>query len=130
MIKDFELEQRYLKTYQTTKNKWKSENKRYLEKVEHMKEKKEENYNTRRSNLIKEFNRKQKEIEKQLYKIRESKEGERKKHINMMLKKEILAQEKKKNKEKKEEDTRKKYETQIFSKCNNYIYIIYIYYNF
>ena len=39
---------------------------------------KEENYNTRRSNLIKEFNRKQKEIEKQLYKIRESKEGERK----------------------------------------------------
>ena len=126
MLKDFELEQRYLKTYQTTKNKWKSENKRYLEKVEHMKEKKEENYNTRRSNLIKEFNRKQKEIEKQLYKIRESKEGERKKHINMMLKKEILAQEKKKNKEKNEEDTRKKYETQIFSKCNNYIYNLYL----
>ena len=128
MLKDFELEQRYLKVYQTTKNKWKSENKRYLEKVEHMKEKKEENYNTRRSNLIKEFNRKQKEIEKQLYKIRESKEGERKKLINMMLKKEILAQEKKKNKEKNEEDTRKKYETQIFSKCNNYIYNLYLIY--
>lgn len=128
MLKDFELEQRYLKAYQTTKNKWKSENKRYLEKVEHMKEKKEENYNTRRSNLIKEFNRKQKEIEKQLYKIRESKEGERTKLINMMLKKEILAQEKKKNKEKNEEDTRKKYETQIFSKCNNYIYNLYLIY--
>ena len=45
-----------------------------------------------------------------------------------MLKKEILAQEKKKNKEKNEEDTRKKYETQIFSKCNNYIYNLYLIY--
>lgn len=118
MLKDFELEQRYLKAYQTTKNKWKSENKRYLEKVEHMKEKKEENYNTRRSNLIKEFNRKQKEIEKQLYKIRESKEGERKKHLELMKKKEELALVRKKNKEEKEEKKRLKYETQIYNKCN------------
>ena len=125
MLKDFELEQRYLKAYQTTKNKWKSENKRYLEKVEHMKEKKEENYNTRRSNLIKEFNRKQKEIEKQLYKIRESKEGERKKLINMMLKKEILAQEKKKIKKKMKKIQEKNMKLKFFLNVI-IIFIIYI----
>ena len=118
MLEDFELEQRYLKTYQTTKNKWKSENKRYLERVEHMKEKKEEEYNTRRNNFIKQYNKKQKDIENQLYKIRESKEGERKKLLDMMIKREILAQEKKKKKEQKDENNRLKYETQIFSKCN------------
>ena len=118
MLKDFEAEQRYLKTYQTTKNHWKSENKRYLERVEHMKEKKEENYNTRRDYLIKQYNKKQKEIEKQLYKIRESKEGERKKLLNMMMQREILAQERKKKKQIKDEKDRLKYETQIFSKSN------------
>ena len=79
MLEDFELEQRYLKTFQSVKNKWQSENKKYLERVEHMKEKKEENYTNRRNSLLKEYNKKQKEIENQLYKIRESKEGERKK---------------------------------------------------
>ena len=71
MLEDFESEQRYLKTVHTTQSKWKAESKKYLETVKLMKEKKEENFLSRREKLIKEFNKKQKEIENQLYKIRE-----------------------------------------------------------
>ena len=123
MIEDFELEQRNLKTMQNNKNKWEKENKKYLEKVEQMKEKKEENYLTRRNRLLTEFDKKQNQIEKQLFKIKESREGESKKHIKMMRRKEYLAQIRKKRKEEKEENNRLKYETQIFTKCNLYIYI-------
>ena len=118
MLEDFELEQRYLKTFQSVKNKWQSENKKYLERVEHMKEKKEENYTNRRNSLLKEYNKKQKEIENQLYKIRESKEGERKKLLLLLQQREELALIRKKRKEEKEEKQRLKYETQIFTKSN------------
>ena len=94
-----------------------------------MKEKKEENYVTRRNQLLKQLERKEQEIEKQLFKIRESKEGERKKHLKMMKKKEHLAQIRKKRKEQREESDRLRYETQIFSKRNLYIFIIYIYFH-
>ena len=47
----------------------------------------------------------------------------------MMKKKEHLAQIRKKKKEQKEESDRLRYETQIFSKCNLYIFIIYIYFH-
>ena len=116
MLEDFELEQRYLKTIQTVKNKWQSENKKYLERVEQMKEKKEENDTNRRNSLLKEYNKKQKEIENKLYKIRESKEGERKKLLLMLQQKEELALMRKKRKEEKEEKQRLKYETQIITK--------------
>ena len=89
MIEDFELEQRYLKTVQNTKNKWQKENKKYLERVEQMKEKKEENYLNRRNMLIKQIDKKQQDIENKLYRIRESKEGQRKKHLKLMQKKKI-----------------------------------------
>ena len=118
MIQDFELEQRYLKTVQDTKNKWQKENKQYLERVEQMKEKKGNDYKNKRNNLIQNYNRKQKEIEKQLYKIRESKEGERKKHIKIMKEKEEFALKQKKLKAEKEEKERVRYETQIYSKSN------------
>jgi hypothetical protein len=118
MLEDFELEQRHLKTVQDIKKKWQKENKQYLERVEQMKEKKEENYNNKRNNLIKLYNKKQKEIEEQLFKIKESKEGARKNLLRMMQKKEKLALEKKKLKEQKDENNRLRYETQIFSKCN------------
>ena len=123
MLEDFELEQRHLKTVQNIKNKWKKEYKQYLERVVQMKEKKEENYNNRRNDLIKIYDKKQKEIEAQLFKIKESKEGARKKLLRMMRKKEKLALEKKKLREEKDENNRLRYETQIFTKCNLYIYI-------
>ena len=123
MLEDFELEQRHLKTVQDINKKWQNENKQYLERVEQMKEKKEENYNNRRNDLIKIYDKKQKEIEAQLFKIKESKEGARKKLLRMMRKKEKLALEKKKLREEKDENNRLRYETQIFSKCNKYIHI-------
>jgi hypothetical protein len=83
-----------------------------------MKEKKAENFENKRNNLIKLFNKKQKQIENQLYKIRESKEGERKKLLNKMKEKEELALERKKLKQQKEERDRLRYETQIYTKCN------------
>ena len=89
-----------------------------MERVEQMKEKKEHDYTNKRNNLINNYNKKQKEIEKQLYKIRESKEGERKQHLKMMKEKEQLAFKKKKLKEEKDEKKRIKYETQIYNRCN------------
>jgi len=121
MLEDFELELRNFKTYQTTKKKWQNQYKQYLETVEHMKEKKKENFDNKRDNLIKLFNKKQKQIETQLYKIRESKEGERKKLLNKMKEKEELALERKKLKQQKEERDRLRYETQIYTKLDNLI---------
>ena len=83
-----------------------------------MKEKKEENLTNRRNSLLKEYNKKQKIIENQLYRIRESKEGERKKHLLLLQQKEELALFRKKRKEEKEERQRLKYETQISTKSN------------
>ena len=68
--------------------------------------------------MIKLFNKKKNQIENQLYKIRESKEGERKKLLNKMKEKEELAIERKKIKQQKEERDRLRYETQIYTKCN------------
>jgi len=104
MIEDFELEQRYLKTVQNTKNKWQKENKKYLERVEQMKEKKEENYLNRRNMLIKQIDKKQQDIENKLYRIRESKEGQRKKHLKLMQKKRKFSS----NPQKKKRTTRRK----------------------
>lgn len=89
-----------------------------------MKEKKEENYLNRRNMLIKQIDKKQQDIENKLYRIRESKEGQRKKHLKLMQKKENLAQIRKKRKEQLEENDRLRYETQINEKCNSYIYLI------
>ena len=118
MLEDFELEQRNVKAYQNTKKKWQNQYKLYLETVAHMKEKKEETFDNKRNNLIKLFNKKQKQIDNQLYKIRESKEGERKKLLNKMKEKEELALERKKIKQQKEERDRLRYETQIYTKRN------------
>ena len=50
MLEDFELEQRNFKSYQTTKKKWQNQYKQYLETVEHMKEKKAENFENKIEN--------------------------------------------------------------------------------
>lgn len=116
MIKDFELEQRHLNILRKAKNKIKKENDNYLLRLEQMKEKKEEMYNKKRNDLLKEYSKKQKEIEKQLYRTRVSKEGEWKKNSEMMQKRGIIAKEKKRKKIVSDEKDRIKMETQIFKK--------------
>lgn len=113
MLEDFESEERYLNRIKKIRNKWKSENKKYNERLEHMKEKKEEFYINKRNNLLKEYQQKQKDIEKQLYKSKVSKESVRKKQLDILAKKERQAKEKKLLKLKRDEKERLEVQTQI-----------------
>ena len=121
MLEDFESEERYLNRIKKIKNKWKSENKKYNERLEHMKEKKEEYYNNKRNNLLKEYEQKQKEIENQLFKSKVSKESLRKKQIEILTQKESQAKEKKILKLKRDEKERLEIQTQISLKSKFYI---------
>lgn len=121
MLEDFESEERYLNRIKKIKNKWKSENKKYNERLEIMKEKKEEYYNNKRNNLLKEYEQKQKEIENQLFKSKVSKESLRKKQIEILTKKESQAKEKKILKLKRDEKERLEIQTQISLKSKFYI---------
>ena len=117
MIKDFESEERYLNGIKKIEKKWKSEKKKYYERLGQMKEKKEEIYNLKRNNLLKEYEKKNKEIELQLYRTRQSKESSRKKQIALMQKKEEEAKEKKRLKIERDERQRLDIQAQIFTKC-------------
>ena len=116
MLKDFKLEERYQNAIRKTRNKWKSENKKYLIRLEQMKEKKEENYKTKRNNFLNEYLKRQKDIEKQLYKTRISKQSDWKKNSLLMQKKEEQAKEKQRKKQEKDEKNRLDIESQLFSK--------------
>ena len=107
MIKDFEAEERYLKGMKKIKNKYKSENKKYYIRLGQMKEKKEENYLNKRNNLIKEYQKKQEDIEKHLYLTRTTREKDRQRQLAIILKK--------------EEQERQEVETQIYSKSKKYL---------
>lgn len=117
MLKDFKSEERYLNGLKKTRNKWISENKKYLIRLEQMKEKKEENYNTKRNTFLKQYLNKQKTIERQLYKTRVSKQGDWKKNSELMKKMEEEAKEKQKNKLEKDEKDRLIIENKIFTRC-------------
>ena len=121
MLEDFESEERYLNRIKKIKNKWKSESKKYNERLEHMKEKKEEYYINKRNNLLKEYEQKQKEIENQLYKSKASKESIRKKQLEILAKKENQAKEKKILKLKRDEKERLEIQTQISIRSKFYI---------
>lgn len=116
MLKDFQSEERYKTFARKTRNKWKSENKKYLIRLEQMKEKKEESYKIKRDNFLNEYLKKQKDIEQQLYKTRISKQGEWKKNSELMKKKEEQAKEKQRKKIEREEEDRLKVEDQIITK--------------
>ena len=121
MLEDFESEERYLNRIKKLKNKWKSESKKYNERLEHMKEKKEEYYNNKRNNLLKEYEQKQKEIENQLYNSKVSKENSRKKQIEILAKKESQAKERKILKLKRDEKERLEIQNQISIRSKFYI---------
>ena len=121
MLKDFATEDRVLTKIKKEKYKWKTENKRYLERLGLMKEKKEENYINRRNELLKEYAEKDKNINLHLQEARKAKEAERQKSLEISLKKEAEAKEKYRQKLEKEEKKRKKLQTQIFDKINTFI---------
>lgn len=115
-MKDFKFGERYQNAIRKTRNKWKSENKKYLIRLEQMKEKKEESYKAKRNNFINEYLRRQKDIEKQLYKTRISKQGDWKKNSLKMEKKNEQAKEKQRKKIERDEKYRLNIESQISSK--------------
>jgi hypothetical protein len=121
MIKDFEAEERYLKGMKKIKNKYKSENKKYYIRLGQMKEKKEENYLNKRNNLLKEYQKKQEDIEKHLYLTRTTREKDRQRQLAIILKKEAEAKEKNILKQKKEEQERQLIQSQIYSKSKKYL---------
>ena len=128
-MKDFKFGERYQNAIRKTRNKWKSENKKYLIRLEQMKEKKEESYKAKRNNFINEYLRRQKDIEKQLYKTRISKQGDWKKNSLKMEKKNEQAKEKQRKKIERDEKYRLNIESQISSKSKKIIkYIIIILY--
>ena len=121
MMKDFKFGERYQNAIRKTRNKWKSENKKYLIRLEQMKEKKEESYKAKRNNFINEYLRRQKDIEKQLYRTRISKQGDWKKNSLKMEKKNEQAKEKQRKKIERDEKYRLNIESQISSKSKKKI---------
>ena len=121
MLKDFEAEDRYLTKLKKEKNKWKNENKKYYERLEQMKEKKEEIYINRRNELLKEYAEKEKSISLHLQEARKSKEAQRQKSLEISLKKEAEAKEKYRQKLEKEENKRRRIETEVFEKLDAFI---------
>lgn len=120
MLKDFQSEERYQTFARKTRNKWKSENKKYLIRLEQMKEKKEENYIIKRNNFLNEYLKKQKDIERQLYKTRISKQGEWKINSQIMKRKEEQAKEKQRKKIERDEEERLNMENQLCAKSKIY----------
>jgi hypothetical protein len=120
MLKDFQSEERYQTFARKTRNKWKSENKKYLIRLEQMKEKKEENYTIKRNNFLNEYLKKQKDIERQLYKTRISKQGEWKINSQIMKRKEEQAKEKQRKKIERDEEERLNMENQLCAKSKIY----------
>lgn len=126
MLKDFAAEERHLNSMKKIKNKYRSENKKYYIRLGQMKEKKEENYLNKRNNLLKEYQKKQEDIEKHLYLTRLTREKDRKKQLAIILKKEAEAKEKNKLKQKREEQERQEVESLIYSKSKNISFYNYL----
>ena len=125
MLKDFKSEENHLNILKKTRNKWKSENKKYLIRLEQMKEKKEKNYKTKRNTILKEYLKKQKEIEKQLYKTRVSRQGDKQmNNTKLMHNKEEQAKEKRRKKIERDERERLEIENKLCSKSKTIKYII------
>ena len=117
MLSDFETESRHEDILRKQKNKWRSESLKYLERVNNMKEKKEDLYQTKINHLQKEINRKEKEISHRLAQNKKQKEAERKKALEIFLKKEKSAKEAYNKKLKKDEKEREENEKRILAKC-------------
>ena len=120
MLKDFKSEERYLNLLRKSRNIMKNKNKQYTIRLEIMKEKKEDNYKKKRNNFLNEYLKKQKNIERQLYKTRISNKSGWKKNTELMQKKQKQAKEKQKKKIEKDEKDRLEIENQLSTKSKKY----------
>ena len=94
-------------------------------RLEQMKEKKEKNYKIKRNTILKEYLKKQKEIEKQLYKTRVSRQSDKQmNNTKLMHNKEEQAKEKRRKKIERDERERLEIENKLFSKSKTIKYII------
>ena len=62
MLSDFEMESRHEEILRKKRNKWRAESQRYIERVQIMKEKKEEMFVNKMNKLQKDIKKKEKEI--------------------------------------------------------------------
>lgn len=117
MLKDFESEERHLNFLQKAKTKYLNENKKYLLRLEQMKEKKEELINQKRAKLLKKYSKREKGIQSQLFTRKSERQNDNKNNAEILQNKEISVKEKRRRKIEKDEKDRIKIETQIFTKC-------------
>lgn len=118
-MKDFGVEERCENRKLKERKKWKSINQTHREKVEEMKAKREESYNKKRNELLTEYMKKEKEIEKQLELTKKSKEKERQKNLKILITKENQAREKYRLRIESEEKDRLKIEKETFARCKH-----------
>ena len=64
MLTDFEMENRHEEIIRKKKNKWRAESQKYIEKVQNMKEKKQEMYINKMNKLQKDLKKKRKRNKK------------------------------------------------------------------
>ena len=117
MLADFETESRHEDILRKKRNKWKAENIKYLERVQNMKDKKEELYSNKMNKLQKDIQKKEKDIQNRLYQNKKQKEAERKHSLEIILRKETNARDTYNRKLIRDEQEREENEKKILAKC-------------
>ena len=116
MIADFELESRYNSMMRAIKNKWKSVSLKYIQHAKNMKEKTEENYINKMTNLQKSLDDKEYKIKKKISENQRIKEEVKKQSHELFSKKEKRAKETYNRKLKMDEFERKNNEIKLMNR--------------
>ena len=116
MIADFELESRYNSMMRAIKNKWKSVSLKYIQHAQNMKEKTEENYINKMTNLQKSLDDKEYKIKKKISENQRIKEEVKKQSHELFSKKEKRAKETYNRKLKMDEFERKNNEMKLMNR--------------
>jgi len=116
MIADFELESRYNSMMRAIKNKWKSVSLKYIQHAQNMKEKTEENYINKMTNLQKSLDDKEYKIKKKISENQRIKEEVKKQSHELFSEKEKRAKETYNRKLKMDEFERKNNEMKLMNR--------------
>ena len=116
MIADFELESRYNSMMRAIKNKWKSVSLKYIQHAQNMKEKTEENYINKMTNLQKSLDDKEYKIKKKISENQRIKEEVKKQSHEFFSDKEKRARETYNRKLKMDEFERKNNEIKLMNR--------------
>ena len=116
MIADFELESRYNSMMRAIKNKWKSVSLKYIQHAQNMKEKTEENYINKMTNLQKSLDDKEYKIKKKISENQRIKEEVKKQSHDLFSEKEKRAKETYNRKLKMDEFERKNNEIKLMNR--------------